>query len=101
MQRWEYGEVVVSKDRLYETIELLDAAGKEGWETTGVLEENHHYKMYLMKRPVLDERSLDLKFGVESEVKHNHSIQFPCGVRCQNRGTSREITMQNAPAYTT
>jgi hypothetical protein len=87
MKKWEYGDVTVPKDAQWQTVELLDAAGAEGWETTGIVDETHHVKIYLMKRPV--EGTVD---APEVEIKHDHSVTRKCGAFCDLRGTKHEIT---------
>ena len=94
MKQWEYGEVVVDKSRLYETIELMDSAGKDGWEFTGHVDETMHVKMYMMKRPI--ESEVLIIEGDEGDitltVPHTHSIKEKCWVNCPHRGTVNEIT---------
>lgn len=87
MKKWEYTDVAVLKVNPAETIELLNAAGEEGWEFTGLVEENIHYKIYLMKRVVDEDEPV-----TESEIKHDHSITRKCGAFCELRGTRHEIT---------
>lgn len=90
MKQWEYSDVVIRKDMLHETLEALNLAGSEGWESTGIVEENHHYKMYLMKREV-DTTPSPAKVSVD--VKHSHSIRRRCSgySRCPMLGTPHEI----------
>lgn len=87
MKKWEYQDVAVLKTDPASTIPLLDAAGDEGWETTGIVDENHHYRIYLMKRPI--DQPVDEK---GEEIKHDHSITRKCGAFCDLRGTRHEIT---------
>lgn len=87
MKKWEYQDVAVLKTDPASTIPLLDAAGDEGWETTGIVDENFHYKIYLMKRPVGDPTD-----EAGEEIKHDHSITRKCGAFCELRGTRHEIT---------
>ena len=87
MKKWEYQDVAVLKTDPASTIPLLDAAGDEGWETTGIVDENFHYRIYLMKRPTggTDEPAAE-------EIKHDHSVTRKCGAFCDLRGTKHEIT---------
>ena len=66
MKKWEYNDVPVLKVDPSTTIPLLDAAGAEGWETTGIVNENYHYRIYLMKR-LIDDSPVDEK---GEEIKH-------------------------------
>lgn len=93
MKQWEYMDVAVHKTEPASTIPLLDEAGKLGWETTGIVDENHHYRIYLMKRPLGEEPT---KTDARAPMKHSHSISFPCNVRCPHRGTEQEITINSA-----
>lgn len=93
MKTWEYNDVAVLKSDPASTIPMLDAAGALGWETTGIVDENHHYRIYLMKRPLGQDPT---KTDAREPVKHSHSVRFPCNARCPHRGTSAEITLQTA-----
>lgn len=89
MKTWEYQDVAVLKSDPASTIPLLDEAGRQGWETTGIIDENHHYRIYLMKRPL---ESAEEEPVAKKGVKHSHSIRYTCNRNCPQNGTIHEIT---------
>lgn len=87
MQQWEYNDVIIGKDEDHATIERLDAAGLEGWEFFGLVQETPHVKIYMVKRP------LEPATEVPSlaSVKHAHSWRLSCTRSCEHYGTANEI----------
>lgn len=56
MLRWEYRSLRLEGTELDETDRVLNAAGAEGWELTGIVHrERHGYSkdvIYVLKRPL-------------------------------------------------
>lgn len=94
MKLWEYMDVSILRTNPAMTIEALDAAGRDGWETTGIVEENSTYRIYIMKRPLGE----DPKIRTATEaVKHDHSVRYRCSGRCPYLGTEHEIVKHTYP----
>lgn len=49
---WEYMNVSVKDDQWDKSLILLNEAGAQGWEFTGLVEDTGYARLFLMKRRI-------------------------------------------------